>query len=202
MPKTLELTGLKFGRLTPIKIAYNNNKNRYNHWECLCDCGNIVVVRSSRLKTGNTKSCGCLQSETSRKNGLNNKTHGFSQIKTGTYRSWRQMRGRCNNKNDKGYKNYGGRGIKICDRWNDFENFLEDMGERPIGKSIDRVDVNGDYLKENCKWSTPIEQANNMRNNVYIEYNGKSQTLSMWSRELNIPRPTLQHRINKSNNLI
>lgn len=122
------------------------------------------------------------------------KTHGMSG--NYTYKSWGMMKSRCTNPSYNHYHNYGGRGIKVCDRWlESFENFLEDMGERPKNHSLDRIDVDGDYCKENCRWSTSKEQNNNRRNNHIIEFNGKSQNITAWAEELNIKVDILSRRI-------
>lgn len=120
---------------------------------------------------------------------------------TPEYNSWRSMRARCLFKSHEAYKNYGGRGIKICDRWvNSFDNFLEDMGPRPEGKTLDRIDVNKGYYKENCKWSNPLEQSNNRRNNVFLDFDGESKTISQWSRDLQIPTSTIINRLSRGYN--
>ena len=106
------------------------------------------------------------------------------------------MAKRCNNPKDKRYKNYGGRGIKVCDRWHKFENFYADMGDKPMGMSIDRINNNGNYAPENCRWATPFEQANNTVKNRKIIFKGKTLTVAQWSRELGIKRTTLSGRLN------
>lgn len=150
MPPRHNLTGKSFGRLTVVCLA---STNRYG-WECLCICGSKTVVITASLRNGHTRSCGCLQREAVTK-------HGFKG--TPTWNSWRNMRSRCRDPHHISYSSYGGRGIKVCDRWNSFENFLADMGERPTGKSIDRIDNNGNYEPGNCMWSTPGEQINKQR---------------------------------------
>lgn len=155
--KLIDLTGNVYGRLTVIERA--ENYKHYTCWLCKCECGNEAVVRSSDLRFNKTKSCGCLRKEFAQK--LNNK-HGKS--KTTEFKIWKGINQRCNNKNNKSYEDYGGRGIKVCKRWSKFENFLVDMGEMPPKKhSIERIDVNGDYEPSNCKWASVIEQSRNHR---------------------------------------
>ena len=141
-------------------------EERYTMWSCRCDCGKKVKVKAFHLKSGHTKSCGCLRKEIA-KIGKHKITHNMS--KTPEYKAWNNMKNRCNNPNNKDYKDYGGRGIKVCDHWlESFENFYSDMGDKPFPKilySIDRVDNNGDYTPENCKRTTQKQQANNRRNN-------------------------------------
>lgn len=130
----------------------------------MCDCGNKTIVSTGNLKNGTTKSCGCYQREYQAKRGRKNfYKHGLSNHPL--YPTWSTMKSRCYNKNNISYKNYGARGIKVCDRWlNSFENFLKDMGEKPSDKhSLDRIDINGDYEPSNCRWATPEEQAINKR---------------------------------------
>ena len=154
------LIGQIFGRLTVLKLSHMNTRKQAV-WSCRCDCGKESVVDSWNLRRGQTKSCGCLERE-----GLmaRNTTHGMSG--TRTYRSWEQMHRRCSSLCDKkDIKYYFGRGIKVCKRWEKFENFFVDMGERPEGKTLDRKSSDGNYEPSNCKWSTPKEQANNRRDN-------------------------------------
>lgn len=152
-----DVTGFRYGKLLALNFV-GRNEQKAALWNFRCDCSNEVVKRLADVKNGNTKSCGCLQPEIAK----SNKTHGKS--KTRTYRIWRNMKSRCLNPNVAKYKDYGARGISICDRWlNSFENFLEDMGEAPINKSLDRINNNEGYNPENCRWGTPVQQANNQR---------------------------------------
>lgn len=166
MPRPkINLKNKRFGRLVVIAET-EERRNKYVVWLCKCDCGNQIKVQSSYLldkRTGyGRKSCGCLMSDIKKKHGHTN-SKGF---RSKTYKSWDSMKQRCLNPNNKKYFLYGGRGITICERWleeNGFENFLADMGERPEGKTLDRIDNDGNYEPSNCKWSTIKEQNNNRR---------------------------------------
>ena len=187
------LVGKHFGRLDVIEFVRARRGDSY--WRCKCSCGNTTEVLGVSLVHGRIKSCGCLSREVT---VLTHTKHGQTKgrKRTPTYNSWQNMKNRCLNENYRDFYLYGGRGIKICDRWlNSFENFLEDMGERPAGTSLDREDSEGGYEPENCRWSTPKEQSNNMRINKVFEYNGKTATLSQWSEILGISRGTLNNRI-------
>lgn len=183
-----DLTGKKFGRLVVIKQA---NRDKWGHllWLCKCNCGKEKIIQSSHLITGHTKSCECIKKETK------NLKHGHH--KTKTYTSWQAMKQRCTNPRVMNYNNYGGRGIKVCERWRKFENFLEDMGEVPRGLQIERKDNDGNYCQENCHWVTRKQQARNKRNNHLITYNDKQQCLATWAEEYNIKYHTLYYRIYK-----
>jgi hypothetical protein len=189
----LDIIGHKFGRLE-VK-GFVGIQKRHSYWSCVCDCGNIRRVRGSHLTNGNTKSCGCLKEEQIKKA---NTFHGQSgrSLTTLTYACWARMLQRCNNPKYIGYTNYGGRGIKVCERWHKFENFFEDMGECPRGMTLDRKDNNGDYTPDNCRWATPTEQANNRRSNIWKEYKGEWKTIAQWARSLDIKYGTLYSRLN------
>lgn len=178
MAKHRNLVGMTFGRLT-VTAKAESNKHGAAMWRCACSCGREHVAMGSLLQRGEVKSCGCLKGSTP----APNRTHNMSD--SPLYRVWATMRNRCNNPNVKGYKLYGGRGIKVCDRWESFENFLSDMGPRPSDlHSIDRINVDGDYGPSNCRWATQPEQASNKRNSRYLTANGETQTMAEWARRL------------------
>ena len=169
--------GKRYGRL--LVTGFSHKVGRLYYYNCLCDCGKEVVKSSTYLfhpQTFPHQSCGCWHREVNIKAS---QTHKMS--KTPTYKTWCEIKHRCYNQNCSQYKNYGARGIRMCDRWfYSYENFLEDMGERPEGMSIDRIDVNGNYEPSNCRWADSETQCNNRRNNIYIEYNGETKTLKQW----------------------
>ena len=194
--KLKNLIGIKFDRLTVISEK-GRSKEGYVLWECKCECGNIVDVKSTNLIKKDTKSYGCLQKEHANRLGQNNATHGLSHVPE--YGIWNQMIQRCTNPNQHKHNDYGARGIAVCDRWlNSFENFYADMGPRPSDDhSIDRRDNNGNYEPGNCKWSNAEEQANNRRNNVFYNYNGKLYNALEIDKEFNIDSGTFRRRIDR-----
>lgn len=193
MPNLIVLVGLRFGRLLVLSRT-TDRKRGVARWICRCDCGVEIEAESGPLKNGYVKSCGCWASDRA-KAGLNRK-HGHSG--TPVYNIWSKMKARCNNPNVKSYKSYGARGIKVCARWESFECFLEDMGERPSPQhSIDRIDNNKGYEPNNCRWVGSVrEQRQNCRDNRNISFDGRTQTISAWAREYGILPETLTFRIN------
>ena len=189
MSKLINLTGQKFGRWTVLYEA-GRNKRGGARWLCKCDCGTQKEVNGHDLLRGHTKSCGCLQKET-----VTNFNYKHGMCGALVYNTWRAMQSRCNRKSDTVYKYYGGRGIRVCKRWDKFENFYADMGDRPKGKSIDRKDNDGDYRPDNCRWATRKEQGRNRRSNIMIKYAGKSQCIATWGEELGIPYLILWKRL-------
>lgn len=186
-PRSTEKIGAKFGRLTVLEAAY---KDQLPAWKCLCECGTEHVVKDRDLR--GTKSCGCLRVDM----GKANKTHGM--LGTKTYDAWHGMKQRCFNPANKAWKNYGGRGITVCDRWKDsFEFFLQDMGESPVGKSLDRIDNSKGYSPENCRWADNQTQARNKRSNVRFDIGDGPMTLSEIAERSGLSVQVLSWRIYK-----
>lgn len=180
--------GSTFGRLTVTERS--GNLGRAVAWACVCQCGTKVVVRAQSLRSGNTKSCGCFRRERLAELG---RTHG--KTLTRAYNSWSGMVARCTNQNDKRYPLYGGRGIKVCDRWMKAANFLDDMGEAPAGMSIDRIDVNGNYEPSNCRWATQKEQTRNTRRTKYLEINGERRPMAEWCESAGVAYSLVRDRL-------
>lgn len=191
--RLINLIGQKFERLTVIKKIDNDNQGR-PRWLCQCSCGEIVVVRGYALRSGRTKSCGCLHRDIVKKL---NTIHGHNQVNkiSPTYQTWRGMITRCINSNSTDYHHYGDRDITICDRWLKFENFLKDMGERPSNLTLDRINNNLGYCKENCKWSTQKQQTRNTRRNNLITFNEETQCIAAWAEKFKLQPSTLRYRL-------
>lgn len=171
-----DLTGQVFNKLVVLELAHKNGGRA--HWLCRCACGGTTVVASNHLqKAKGTASCGCARA-----------AHGYSRPGRvhPLYRVWLSMRERCNNPNCKHYAHYGGRGIRVCPEWDAFEQFLSDMGERPRGRSLDRINNDGPYSKENCRWATTQEQLWNTSKTRWIEFNGQRKVLSEWARHFGV----------------
>ena len=174
----IDRTGMKYGRLTVISFVRPEGNGII--WTCKCECGILKQVLSSSLQQGSVKSCGCLLVERSRDTHTK---HGASR--TPAYRSWEAMKSRCSNPKSAHYKFYGGAGVKVCKRWVDsFSNFLKDLGPRPAGTTLDRIDRSKDYSLENCRWANAETQQNNRSNNKLLTHLGKTQTAARWAREV------------------
>jgi hypothetical protein len=192
--------GQRFGRLSIVaeespKLVGTRSIRRFR---CKCDCGKTTVVNLQGLRAKTIKSCGCLRQELS---SARNTTHGHTRGQHGkrtisrSYSAWKQMRARCQRPAHAYFKHYGGRGIKVCERWQKFENFLADMGEPPQGTSLDRLNNDGDYEPANCAWRTQVEQMYNRRTTIHVLFQGERLSLRDWSERTGIPRATLHNRI-------
>lgn len=181
MPTFDNLEGKRFGRLIAKSPIRDNNKNI--KWICICDCGNICTPYAFSLKNGRTQSCGCFGKEQRVKA---NTKHNMTNLRI--YSCWEHMKDRCNNKNFKQYKDYGGRGISVCEEWYNFENFYNWSMENGYNDNLtlDRIDVNGNYCPENCRWATRREQQLNKRNNVFLTMNGITMAQKEWAKKLGI----------------
>ena len=198
MPNLKPLTGLRFGRLIVVSRGRNDKWNQTT-WHCRCDCGAEKSISGANLRKGNTASCGCYKIE---KIAALNRTHGQSGAltKTTEYRIWANMVNRCTNPNNPAFKHYGGRGIRVCRRWQKFENFLADMGPRGgdrKARTLDRVNNDGDYEPRNCRWRTMIQQGNNKRTSRLVEWRGRSQTVTQWARELGLASSLIYARLDR-----
>lgn len=184
-----EMTGKRCGRLVVIcEVGRDTSGNIL--WKCQCDCGKEAVVSGDKLRSGNTSSCGCYLREYREKG---RRTHGKTHSRV--YGIWQNMIQRCRNPKATKWAIYGGRGISVCERWRTFENFYEDMGDPPVGTSLDRIDSDGDYQKSNCRWATTDIQTRNKRDSRIIEFNGRKQNLVDWGIELEIDPNTLYTRL-------
>lgn len=198
--KRADINGVKFDRLLVV-VSVGKDKRNNILWDCICECGNRRVVRTSDLTSGKTKSCGCdigdRISNGRSKNWYNNKFTP-KEIKL-LYDSYLKMKGRCYNVKRKDYERYGGRGIIVCDRWlESFDNYYEDMGNKPSpNHSVDRIDNNGNYEPSNCKWSTYAEQNRNRRDSFWVEHGGKRMVISDWAKLLGIDRGSIKARLKK-----
>ena len=191
-----DLTGQVFGRLAVIGEAPSRG-NYKTRWTCKCECGVIAEVGANELQTGTTKSCGCYRRQQPSLSPHNYR-HGHSRKggETKTYKSWCSMLNRCQNENDtRHWKDYGGRGIAVCERWRAFQNFYADMGDRPLGMSIDRIDNNGDYGPENCRWATHKQQNRNSRGNRLITFDGLTKCVTEWNEFLRFPWGLISNRL-------
>lgn len=187
-----DYSGMKWNRLEAVSFVSRDPKWGDHKWRFQCDCGNEHIAGIKRVRGGQTKSCGCALTDALIER---NETHGLSRRHHRAYRIWKDMRQRCNNPNNSRYSDYGGRGVKVCDRWNDFANFIADMGDPPKLHSIDREDVNGNYEPNNCAWKTSKQQANNKRTNRVIEHNEEFKTLAQWCEIYDIEPSKVRYRL-------
>jgi hypothetical protein len=186
-------TGMIFGYLAVIKLSNKRNVSNTSYWWCKCKCGNKILVRSDSLTSGNTKSCGCLFKEVHTKH---------SMYGTPEYDAYYHMLHRCHNPDSQKFKDYGGRGITVCKRWQDsnkgFQNFLDDMGEKPYSNyQLDRQNNDKGYSPNNCRWVSPRKNSNNTRTNVRIKFAGKTRTVAEWARQYGMSWSTLNTRLSK-----
>lgn len=185
--KRIDLTGQRFGTLTVISEVPERNKNGHIVYNVICDCGKEKQVLGASLRYGGSRSCN--------KCYLLTGSHGMWKSKE--FNTWQSMKDRCSNPNNPRYKNYGARGIKVCDAWiKDFSQFFKDMGYSQ-GLTIDRIDVNGNYEPSNCRWATPKLQARNRTNNISYTYNGSTKCMAEWCEILNMATSTFGNRIKR-----
>lgn len=180
-----DLTGKIFGRVTVLEYSHKSSSGAL-YWVGRCTCGNVRPFLAGLLRSGQSQSCGCFHREKVT-------THGMT--KTRTFKTWDSMRYRCSNPNDPSYSRYGGAGIKVCDRWNDsFKAFLSDMGERPDGMTLDRIDPLKGYGPDNCRWASSKEQSRNKTNSHNVTFNGVTKPLVDWAKELGLQYSTALRR--------
>lgn len=187
MYKVLDLLGRRFGKLVVVGTATRGKSNKVR-WLCVCDCGEEAVVLSNYLRRGDTKSCGCIAPQRC-------KTKGASSLPE--YKSWQGMKSRCYRIKNTKYKSYGGRGISVCPEWVDsFDRFYEDMGKKPTPlHTIDRIDNDGDYTPDNCRWATRREQSRNTQRSRFLDYNGVKKNMEDWADEAGLTSGTLSKRL-------
>lgn len=192
MSKKIDIkNGNRYGNLVILNEVFGKNKR---YFECICDCGNTTIKWIDGLMIGYTISCGCVKKDKLRRA---NTTHGHSSRgnRSNAYRAWDAMKNRCNTNNSNTFKNYKGRGITYDKRWESFTNFLEDMGDPPTKTQIDRIDNDGNYCKENCRWATPQQQANNKQNSRYITVFNQRKTITELCSIFKMCRKTVSDRI-------
>lgn len=187
----IDMVGKTFGRLTVISLSDKRSTAGFARWLCRCSCGNEKIICGVYLRNGNTTSCGC-----HRRRIAGNRLRTPARTPVPEYRIWSHMKSRCCNPTANNFERYGGRGIIVCDRWKSFSLFFEDMGSRPSQKhSIERIDNEGNYTPENCRWATAKEQANNTRRTVWLTYNGETRVLTDWSQHLRISKDVIKQRL-------
>lgn len=191
--RPLDISGQRYGRLTAVKrVALTD---RHTKWLFNCDCGQETVVHLDAVRAGATRSCGCLRREDI---AVRSTTHGHKRGRrsTRTHRAWQHAKSRCLNPNDEKFPIYGGRGIRVCERWsNSFESFLADMGECPADHSIDRIDPDKGYEPSNCRWATTKQQARTRTDNVLVEFGGRRLILKDFAAEMGVNYKRLHNRM-------
>lgn len=194
MSKAIELSGKKLGRWLVISRNKDpQHKGVGTYWNCVCDCGCKKAVDGSDLREGKSTSCGCFKLEMRIKHG-----NAITGKMSHEYRCWIAIRSRCNSEANDHYADYGGRGIRVCERWNSFENFLADMGLKPSPKhSIGRKDNNGNYEPSNCRWETMSQQNRNRRGNRLITFRGETMIITDWAIRFNLTSVTIHYRIKR-----
>ena len=191
MGRFVDLTGQRFGRLTAVGVA--GKRGTHTIWRCECDCGESTKVQVDKLRSGHTRSCGCIHREQ-----LVQRNTVHDGAGTRLYWAWAHIKDRCNNEACKDYSLYGGRGIQVCDEWtNDFMAFRDWALANGYSEdlSIDRINVNGNYEPSNCRWATAVQQANNKRSNHRVQFNGETHTLTEWERITGIQQSTIRQRL-------
>ena len=192
MTQALDLIGQRFGRLLVIEKMVQRDRFKKVVWKCKCDCGNEHLINTKSLRSSNVQSCGWLRVELTTTHGKRN---------TREYSIWNQMKTRCFNSNHVYFNKYGGRGITVCNEWMLFENFFNDMGLAPPKHTLERIDNNKGYSKENCKWATRKEQAVNRSSTKFLTFDGQTKSISDWAREIGIRIDTLHYRISRGWNI-
>lgn len=191
----IDMAGKRFARLL-VQGIDRVVKGSGAYWRCLCDCGRTHIAHGRHLRSGATKSCGCLRGETC---AITRTRHGCAKHgrRSAAYTAWCSMKKRCENARGAEYQHYGGRGIAVCPLWKTFEAFLADMGEPPSGATLERVDNNGDYERKNCRWATRAEQSNNTRSNVIVICGGRRLTLAQFAQLYRLPYERTQKRMKR-----
>jgi hypothetical protein len=186
--------GARFGAWTVLAPAETRHWRKY--WLCRCDCGQENSAAEKRLLAGQSHGCRRCVAKGNKHGVTHGESDSCSWRASAEYRTWVKMHGRCRHKTDKRYEQYGGRGIRVCERWATYEAFLADVGRRPSAKhSLDRINVNGHYEPGNVRWATQIEQQRNRTNNRHITFRGRTQTLSAWVEELELVRTRVWARL-------